>query len=335
MQAIDSFLDTALNHQGLRPMPATPDAPSSPGTVSVLGYASEPASAAATPFAAINPAKQPSGWTVWAGGYGSYGEVGADAAAGTHERISRDFGVAFGADYFLNVNTTVGITGAKGGTNFNIGEFGKGDSDTYHIAIHARTQIDAAYLTGALAYGYSNVFTDRTVTIAGTDRFVANFAAHDVAGHIEGGYKLGWITPYAAVRAQAFMTPAYSEVTIAGVSTYALDYRARTATSVRTELGAGVEWAPGYGADGNLTLRARGAWVHEFGSNNGVAAAFQSLAGAGFTVAGAVPNANSLQVSAGAELALHSGMFLAASLGGRFAADAQVYSGNVKLGYSW
>jgi len=335
MHAMDSFLDIALDHRNFPTTPTQPETSSAPGTVSVLGYASADESADGQPFTAIDPGAPPRSWSMWAGGYGGYSETEGDVASGAHQRTSYDFGVAFGVDFYLDNTTTIGIALAKGWSGFDIGEFGNGDSDIYNVALHARTEVDAAYFAGAIAYGYNDVSTDRTITIAGTDRFVADFGAHDVAGHIEAGYHLGWITPYAALRGQAFMTPAYSEVTVAGVSTYALDYESRTATSLRSELGAGVEWSPDYPGDGTLTLRARAAWVHEYGSDNGVAAQFQSLTGAGFTVAGAEPDADSIQLSAGSELTFAGGMFFASSLGGRFGVHSQAYSGNIKLGYNW
>lgn len=336
MRAMDSLLDALLDHRTFpSSSPGQQDTSSGPGTVSVLGYAKEEESAGAQPFASAAPKAPPRSWSVWAGGYGGYAETDGDVATGAHERTSRDYGVAFGVDYYLDNRTTLGIAFAKGWTGFDIGEFGSGDSDTYHVALHVRTESDVAYVAGAVAYGYNDVSTDRTVMIGGTDRFVADFGAQNVAGHIEAGYRLGWITPYAALRGQVFMTPAYSEVTVAGVSTYALDYQSRTATSLRSELGAGVEWSQDNAGDGTLTLRARAAWVHEYMSDTGVAAQFQSLAGAGFTVVGAEPDADSIQLSAGAELGLPGGMFLASSIGGRFGAHAQSYSGNIKLGYDW
>ncbi|WP_223477054.1 ice-binding family protein [Oricola indica] len=331
MQAMDSFLDVALNHRSFPTAPATPAAPTGPATVSVLGYVSPTDTASDQPFRSIDADRPPPSLSTWAGGYGGYREAGGDAVAGTHERTSRDYGLALGVDYHFDNNTTIGIAVAAGRSSFEIGELGSGNADTYHVALHARTETDAVYLVGAVAYGYSDVDTNRTVTIAGTDSFNANFAANDVAGHIEAGYTLGWITPYAALRAQTFRTPAYSEVTVAGVSTYALDYEARTATSIRSELGVGVEWSP----DTTLTLSARAAWVHEYGSDTDVAAQFQSIAGAGFDVAGAESDTDSVQVSAGADVGLYEGLFLASSIGGRFGVNAQAYSGNIKLGYNW
>ena len=338
MQAMDSFLDLALSSGGglTGPGPTAPsvDQPAGPGTVSTLGYGPL-GSTTDTPFSSRHDGARPRTWNAWGGAYGSRGVFDGDDSVGTHERTSTDFGVAFGVDYYLDPYNKVGFALGAGGTSFDLGDdFGSGDSDTYHVAVHARSDFESAYLLGALAYGFSDVSTERTVTIAGTDRFASSFDAHNVAGHLETGYRIGWLTPYAAVRGQAFMTPDYSERTVEGVSTFALDYEERTALSLRTELGIGVEQSLPV-AGGLLSLRARAAWAHEHGDDNEVDAAFQAIAGSNFTVRGATADRDSLLLSAGAEYGLDNGMYIAGSAGGRLAMNAQIYSGNVKVGYTW
>ena len=334
MQAMDSFLDLVLGGGGgLTPPPG--EAPAAPGTVSTLGYGPLGSTANDVPFSTRHDGMRSRTWNVWGGAYGSRGVIDGDGKVGSHERTSSDYGVAFGIDNYIDSYSKVGIAFAAGRADFDLGDdFGSGDSDTYHVAVHARSDFDAAYIAGAIAYGFSDVSTERTVTIAGTDRFAAAFDAHNVAGHLEGGYRIGWITPYAAVRGQAFMTPDYSERTVAGVSTFALDYKERTATALRSELGVGAEWSVPFDG-GSVALRMRGAWAHDYGTNNEIDAAFQAIAGSDFTVEGATAERDSLLVSAGLGIGLHNGMFVSGSAGGKLATDAQIYSGNVKVGYTW
>lgn len=334
MQAMDSFLDLVLAGGGGLTVPRS-EAPAAPGTVSTLGYGPLGSAGGVDPFSSRHDGMRPRTWSVWGGAYGSRGEFDGDNNVGSHERTSSVYGVAFGIDNYIDPYSKVGIAFAAGRAGFDLGDdLGSGDSDTYHVAVHARSDFDAAYIAGAIAYGFSDVSTERTVTIAGTDRFAADFDAHNVAGHLEGGYRIGWLTPYAAVRGQAFMTPDYSERTVAGVSTFALDYKERTATALRTELGVGAEWSVPFDG-GTVALRMRGAWAHDFGTNNEIDAAFQAIAGSDFTIEGATPERDSLLVSAGLGIGLESGMFVSGSAGGKLATDAQVYSGNVKVGYTW
>ena len=80
--------------------------------------------------------------------------------------------------------------------------------------------------------------------MAGTDHLTANFAANNVGGRIEGGYRfaipgvLGWpgqfgFTPYAAGQVQVFRTPFYMERAASGSPVFALAYNASTTTTSR------------------------------------------------------------------------------------------------------
>jgi outer membrane autotransporter protein len=58
---------------------------------------------------------------------------------------------------------------------------------------------------------------------------------------VEGGYRFatwyGGVTPYAAIQAQSFRTPSYTETDLTGGG-FALAYNSRTGTDTRSELGA-------------------------------------------------------------------------------------------------
>jgi outer membrane autotransporter protein len=337
MQSMNAFLDLALGGRSGPTMHVAPPLipEPAPSTVSVLGYGPDAVSLINRPFSAPQPMLSPRTWGMWVAGFGDRSVTRGSAALGTHTRTSDLVGGALGVDYHPDPHTIIGFAAGGSGTRFGLhNDFGRGTLSSYHVGAHARRQFDAAYLAGALAYGYSNVSTDRTVTVGGTDRFTARFGAHNIGGHIEGGYRLGWITPYAALRGQSFRTPAYSERTVAGVSTFALDYAAQTTTSLRTELGAEVEWSKTFDADTMLVLRLRGAWAHELSSKTAANASFQ-MAGPSFTLPGARPHRDSLLVSAGAEVRLRDGFYLAGSLNGQVAGNARAYGGAVKLGYTW
>eukprot|EP01035_Chromulina_nebulosa_P026972 gene26971-biopygen17312 len=83
-----------------------------------------------------------------------------------------------------------------------------------------------------------DVTTDRTVTIAGTDRLRARFNANAWSGRAEGGYRfvapaLGGVgfTPYAAGQFTTFDLPAYAETVVSGTNAFALAYGARSVTA--------------------------------------------------------------------------------------------------------
>ena len=101
-------------------------------------------------------------------------------------RTSRLFGVAAGADYFFSPNTVAGFALAGGGTSFSVNGLGSGRSDLFQAGAFVRHTVGPAYLTGALAYGWQDVTTDRTVTVAGIDRLRAQFNANAFSGRAEG-----------------------------------------------------------------------------------------------------------------------------------------------------
>jgi uncharacterized protein with beta-barrel porin domain len=77
------------------------------------------------------------------------------------------YGTAVGADYRLSPDTLAGFALAGGGTNFSVNGAGYGRSDLFQAGAFIRHNLGAAYLSGALAYGWQDVTTDRTLTVSG------------------------------------------------------------------------------------------------------------------------------------------------------------------------
>ena len=190
-------------------------------------------------------------------------------------------------------NTVAGFALAGGGTSFSVNGFGSGRSDLFQAGAFIRHTAGAAYISGALAYGWQDVTTDRTVTIAGIDRLRAQFNANAFSGRAEGGYRFvaPWIggigiTPYAAGQFTTFDLPAYAEQVVSGANTFALAYAAKSVTATRSELGLRADKSFAM-QNAILTLRGRAAWAHDFNPDRAVGATFQTLPGASFVVNGA------------------------------------------------
>ena len=172
-------------------------------------------------------------WSVWAAGYGGSQTTDGNAVLGSNNTRSSIGGVAVGADYRFSPYTIAGFALAGGGTNFSVNGLGSGRSDLFQAGAFVRHNVGAAYLTGALAYGWQDITTDRTVTVAGTDLLRAQFNANAFSGRVEGGYRFVdavdgvGITPYAAGQFATFDLPAYAEQAIAGANTFALSYAAQ------------------------------------------------------------------------------------------------------------
>jgi outer membrane autotransporter protein len=201
--------------------------------------------------------------------------------------------------------------------------------------------VGPAYVSAALAYGWQDVTTNRTVTAAGSDQLRAQFDANAFSGRLEGGYRYitPWvggigITPYAAAQFTTFDLPAYAEQAIVGTNNFALAYGAKDATDSRSELGLRTDksWAM---IDGILTLRGRLAWAHDFNPDRSIASTFQTLPGASFVVNGAAQASDSALVTASVEKKWLNGWSAAATFEGEFSDVTRSYAGKGVVRYSW
>src|SRR5439155_9529008 len=130
-----------------------------------------------------NPVFDPR-WSVWAAGFGGSQTTDGNAALGSNNTTSRLFGVAAGADYIFSPATIAGFALAGGATEFSVTNGGSGRSDLFQAGAFIKHRVGAAYLAGALAYGWQDITTDRTVTIAGVDRLRAQFNANAFSGRV-------------------------------------------------------------------------------------------------------------------------------------------------------
>ncbi|MET0879444.1 MAG: autotransporter domain-containing protein, partial [Tardiphaga sp.] len=277
-------------------------------------------------------------WSVWAAGFGGSQTTDGNTATGSNTATSRVYGAAVGADYRIAPRTLAGFALAGGGTNFSVANAGSGRSDLFQAGAFLRHAVGPAYLSGALAYGWQDITTDRIVTVAGIDRLRAQFNANAWSGRIEGGYRIAnpWLglTPYAAGQFTSFELPAYAESMASGANTFALSYAAKTVTASRSELGLRSDrsWAVG---DGVFTLRGRAAWAHDFNTDRNVQATFQTLPGASFVVNGAAHARDAALASGSAEMRFASGLSLAATFEGEFSDVTRSYAGKGVARYAW
>jgi autotransporter-associated beta strand protein len=280
-------------------------------------------------------------WSVWAAGYGGSQTTDGNTVVGSNNTTSRIYGTAVGADYRFSPFTIAGFSLAGGGTNFSVANGGTGRSDLFQAGAFIRHNIGAAYLSGALAYGWQDITTDRTVTIAGIDRLRAQFKANAWSGRVEGGYRfvapvIGGIgfTPYAAGQFTTFELPAYAESVVSGANTFALAYGAKSVTATRSELGLRTDKSFAM-QTAILTLRGRLAWAHDFNPDRGIGATFQTLPGASFFVNGAAQAADSALVTASAETRWMNGWSTAATFEGEFSNVTRSYAGKGVVRYAW
>jgi autotransporter-associated beta strand protein len=277
-------------------------------------------------------------WSVWTAGYGGSQTANGNAALGSNDASHSIYGTAVGADYRISPDLLAGFALAGGGTSFSVDRLGSGRSDLFQAGAFLRRTSGAAYLSGALAYGWQDITTDRTVTVAGIDHLRAEFDANAWSGRIEGGYRLSvlgaGVTPYAAGQFTTFDLPAYAESVLSGAGLFALDYAGKSVTDARSELGLRSDKSFAL-QDGLLTLRGRLAWAHDFDPDRSIAASFQVLPGASFVVNGASQAADSAITTASAEIKWLNGWSAAATFEGEFSNVTRAYAGKGVVRYTW
>jgi uncharacterized protein with beta-barrel porin domain len=277
-------------------------------------------------------------WNVWGTGFGGGSHSNGDPLIGSTDVGTRTYGFASGVDYRVTANTVVGFALAGAGTNWGLAQqLGAGRSDAFQAGGYGKTELGPIYLAGAFAFT-NNWFTTNRLALG--DQLTANFNGQSYGGRLEGGYRFivpsapnFEILPYAAVQAQSFHTPSYSETDLNGLG-LGLNYNAMNATDTRSELGARFTDRTMVNAM-PLILRVRLAWAHDWVDNPALNAVFQALPGSSFVVNGAPIPADSALVSAGAELLVTPHWSLSGKFDGEFAKSSQTYAGRGTLRYSW
>ena len=287
------------------------------------------------------PPKQPfdQRWTAWGSSFGGSSTSNGNAVVGSNNVTARDYGFASGMDYHFSPNILAGFALAGSGTNWGLAQgLGGGQSDAFQVGIYGKSYFGPAYVAAALAFT-SNWFTTNRLALG--DQLTAKFSGESFGGRLESGYRFVVpssagrfeISPYAAVQAQSFHTPSYSETDLSGGG-LGLIFNAMNASDTRSELG--TRFADMTALNGMpLILRARLAWAHDWVDNPALNAAFQTLPGASFVVNGAPIPTNSALASVAAELHMTTRWSVLAKFDGEFARSSQTYAGTGTLRYTW
>jgi outer membrane autotransporter protein len=280
-------------------------------------------------------------YSYWGRSYGGTNATSGDpTVVGSHDVSTRALGFAAGADVRTAPGQVVGFS--LGGANTTWGlsnNFGNGRSEAFQAGIYGSQQLGPAYVSGTLAYSNFWTSTDRTVTVAGTDRLSASFDAQGLSGRVESGYRIlnmpVGVTPYAAAQAQFFHTPKYTETADAGSPQFALTYGEKNQTVVRTEVGSWFDQMIPVQGMAKLKLFGRAAWAHDFNNTPSLMNTFLALPAASFVVNGAKPPSNLALATAGAEYRLSNGVTVTGRFDGEFGKGSQTYAGTGTAKYEW
>jgi outer membrane autotransporter protein len=276
-------------------------------------------------------------WSLWATSFGGTGYLSGSPAAGSQDVRLGNYGIAAGADFRVDATTMLGFAVAGGHVNWTLGGgVGSGDDDVFQLGVYGMRSWGNVYVGAAAAVGWHGMSTDRNAPVGG-GKLSADFDALTFGGRVEVGYRTRFgdigVTPYAALQALYVDLPAYGETP--GGNPFALTFAARTATSVRTELGAWFERVLTPVQDGILVGRARAAWAHDETSDGSVTATFLSLPGASFVVNAASAPADTALLTAAAELRLRDHLSLGLRLDTELGPGAAIYGLRAELKKAW
>ncbi|WP_293336051.1 autotransporter domain-containing protein [Parvibaculum sp.] len=268
-----------------------------------IGYA--PAAGDATPHAV----------TVWGQVFGGWGTTDATAATAALDRSSAGF--LGGADREVGTASRIGIAAGYSRSTFDVnGLASSGESDNFHIAGYAGTELGEVEVKAALAYSYQMADTERTVL---GSRIKGDYGAHTIQGSTEAsmGFDMGdlTLTPFAGLSVVHIETESFTET--GGAAALAISGTSNTTGVTTLGLRARHEWE-------TVDLFGSLAWRHAFGDIDPVSrAAFASNPAAPFTIRGAALSEDVLALGAGVEIELGTASVLELSYEGEFGEDAR------------
>lgn len=234
---------------------------------------------------------------IWTSVFGADASLSGNEGQGSHDTGIDVSGIAGGGERRFSGGRLAGLAVAGGHTGWSVSrDRGAGESSFLQLGAYGLQEAGAAYVSGAAAVAFHSMSTDRNLTILRSHAYQADYSSEDAALRLEAGYRLLGeasavnLTPYAAVEGQYIHTGGYGEDTTLGSGAFALSYDDSSTTSVRSEVGAGLDLTmPG---PLPISFSARAAWAHDWNSCDDVQASFQTIENATFTVAGAEPPEN-------------------------------------------
>ncbi|TCT06769.1 autotransporter domain-containing protein [Aquabacter spiritensis] len=259
--------------------------------------------------------------TLWAQGYGGWGNSFSDGNAAT---VSNSIGgFLIGADVAFGSNVRAGLFGGFSQSQFDVTDrASSGSMDNYDVGLYAGAQFGAVALRGGLAYTWHDVSAERSVAFPG-------YAAMQSAGYTTGTTQLfgevGYDMTVGAYAFEPFVGLAYLNI---GSSAFlesgggaALAVNTASMDTLYTTLGlraaTSVQF---YGR--TLTPSLMLGWQHAFGDTTPSSTMRFASGAVPFTVAGAPIAEDALAFEAGLSYALSNVAVLGVNYTGQIATNA-------------
>lgn len=279
-------------------------------------------------------------WSVWARGFGLFGNAGSDAGL-SNGYDYRGGGIVAGLDRFVGDATVLGLSVSYAHADVDHDRVGSNSNvSSYEVGAYAGTAMGAFDLSARLAAAYNDYETSRSIVFGGIDRTASgDFGGTMLTAQGEAGYRLGlggkgWLKPVAGLDVIHFHTEAYTESGAGGLD---LAQSAQSDTLVRSSLGAviGTSFeAPTANAIVSPSLDIR--WGHDISQPDGTAtASFAGTSGSSFVYAQKTVDRDALLANLGVTATSPGGLSIGLAGTTDIRSDATGYGLSLKLLYTW
>ena len=259
--------------------------------------------------------------TLWAQGYGGWGNTNGNGNAAT---ISNTIGgFLMGADVSVAENARAGLFGGYSRSTFDVdGRSSSGSANNVDLGLYAGAQFGAVALRGGAAYTWHDLSMSRSVVFPG---FAESLKGSDTTGTAQVFGEIGYDVEVGAIAFEPFLGLAYVNVSGASLG----EEGGAAALSVSTDdmstfySTLGVRLATTVEVGGRtLTPYATLGWQHAFGDVTPTAS--NQFAGGltPFSVSGVPVAEDALLVEAGLSYALSPNAQIGATYAGQLAGDA-------------
>lgn len=279
-------------------------------------------------------------WSVWARGFGLFGNADSDAGL-SNGYDYRGGGIVAGLDRFVGDATVLGLSASYAHADVDHDRVGSNSNvSSYEVGAYAGTAMGAFDLSARLAAAYNDYETSRSIVFGGIDRTASgDFGGTMLMAQGEAGYRLGlggkgWLKPVAGLDVIHFHTDAYTESGAGGLD---LAQGAQSDTLVRSSLGAviGTSFeAPTANAVVSPSLDIR--WGHDISQPDGTAtASFAGTPGSSFVYAQKTVDRDALLANLGVTATSPGGLSIGLAGTTDIRSDATGYGLSLKLLYTW
>jgi uncharacterized protein with beta-barrel porin domain len=260
-----------------------------------------------------------------------------DADAGSHNALTNAAGVAAGVDCSVSPRAKLGFALAGSNLGWGVADgLGGGFGDALLVGLYGSARSGPIYLAASTAFAEEWLSTSRPGPLGGT--LTAAYAARDFGGRVELGDTVGLnpvaqsisLSPYAALQAQAFQGPAYTEVD-PSFSGFGLSYANLNQNYASGEVGLRFDARMPLPWPAWIDFRARAAYARNAMGAPTMSAAFQSLPSAAFAVKGAALPSNAALLTAEAEYQVGPNLSALVKVDSALSAGANTIAGSAAL----